>query len=148
MSAESPEDMLYLYKEDLYLLRNMPDAATDGNGKKVLVLYPVEDFTKEAGTMLERMMNACGLAPGDYLLQEVSPPQQVSAFLTHFKPEKAILFGINLQGEGWQVQRPANQAFRFAGMRFLPAESLGALIGSTEKKSALWQLGLKPLFNK
>lgn len=148
MSAESPEDMLYLYKEDLYLLGNLPDATNEVNGKKVLVLYPTEDFTTEAKTMLERMMNACGLGTGDYHLQAVSLPHQVRGFLSLVKPEKAILFGITLQSEGWQIQRPLNQAFRFAGMRFLLAESLGVLLGSNEKKSALWQIGLKPLFNK
>jgi hypothetical protein len=148
MSPESPEDMLFLYKEDLYLLPDLQDAGPQGSGKKVLALFPGTDLTPETQAMLERMMNACGLGPGDYHLQEVSLSHQVSSFLTRFKPEKAILFGIHLQGEGWQMQRPVNQAFRFAGMRFLPAESLGALLGSNEKKSALWQIGLKPLFDK
>lgn len=151
MSPESPEDLLYLYHDDLFVLPVAPVDLPSGEGgfeKKVLLLFPDSHLTPETRAMLERMMTACGLQPSDYLMMGITGQNQIGAVLTERRPEKTLLFGVSLQGPGWTMQRPLNQAFRFSGMRFLPADPLPALLSSNEKKSALWQLGLKPFFNR
>lgn len=149
MHKENLGELLHIYSEMLFEQKDdMPKPAETlgGFGKKVMVLIGKTNLAADHKLMLDKMLAACNLLEADFLIINVTQNQVLSC-INHYHPRTLILFDLTLQNEAFAIRHTPYQPFKFAGMNVLIAEALSTIASSHDKKTALWNKGLKPLFN-
>jgi hypothetical protein len=149
-TMQDSSDILHIYNEDLYISIPSFDRFTFYKGayeKKILIVCLQSDQNEANMMTFEKMMASCKLQEADYGLVFINQHEEALEALQQFRPESAILFGLALQNDHVQINKTPYKPFRYHQMRILQSDSLTLLNQKPELKAALWNQGLKVLFN-
>jgi DNA polymerase III psi subunit len=150
MSNPPIDDIMHIYNENLYVEAENKAHYQIESGlfeKKALAVCLKNDTNEANMTLLSKMLAACKLSANDYYIISVENEEQLLLTLNELNPETAIIFGMNIHSPVFQVNKPPYRPFRFNQIKFLLSESLSTISVNTTSKRALWEDGLKVLFN-
>jgi hypothetical protein len=119
------------------------------NAKKVLIVLSEKEYASHS-VFLDKIMSAVSLNLFEDCLICQMPSYayiKFSDFKSKFAMSKLILFGVNFQQLGLQIQCQQNQICIFQSIELLPTFSLSALEQDSQKKRILW-MSLKSLFQE
>jgi hypothetical protein len=99
-------------------------------------------------TLLQKMLQACKLEPGQYNTMLLQPEQQIAWHQLRDKlsPKKVFLVGILPVHLGISAFFRLNEPNHFNDCIFIPTISLNELEKQPEMRKQLWENGLKPAF--
>ena len=148
MIQKNIEELLHIYNETLYEGTSWMDLSTPYPNEevhKVLVLHQELDLLPEYTLLLSNILKACKLNENDYYVQVVKA-QSWLHYVHRGRIEIVILFGMEMDNQVFHLQKELYKPFRFAGKKWLLADSVAAIHSNPSLKSSLWTNGLKPLF--
>ncbi|RYG39708.1 MAG: hypothetical protein EOO01_28975 [Chitinophagaceae bacterium] len=150
----SPFIAKQLYGNNLYDFNTSQPAATQthlgGYLKKILILTADKNHPVIADSDLDflgKILLPCGLGMADVaLVNTMADSVNSPALITHFSPEKVILFGVEQSKLSLPLQFPHYQAQPFDNCTFLAAPALTDLQNDAVGKKDLWA-ALRKLFS-
>jgi hypothetical protein len=148
MIQKNIEELLHIYNETLYEGTSWMDVSpsyANVEPRTVLVLHQELDLLPEHSLLLSNILKACKLDENDYQIQAVKA-QSWLHYVHHGRVETVIIFGIEIHNQVFHLQKELYKPFRFAGKKWLFADSVAAIHSNPSLKSSLWTNGLKPLF--
>ncbi len=149
MNNDNVTELLHIYTEPI-IDSTIYDANTaDIEGsfeKKILILIQNRSISEEDRTMFSKLLDACSLSVKDCYILYTNNEFAINSIISYYKPEKVILFGLNISNTSFQVQKEMNKPFIFNNISFVQTADLHEVRANTVLKSALWNHGLKPLF--
>lgn len=120
----------------------------DSSGRKLLVISrPVTAGSSQEAT-LQKMMAACKLQTGDYLLMpfDAAAPASWTCIVANGAARQVLLLGVRPDELFIQALLQPFVPNDFSGHSFIVAPSLEELEREPAAKKALWTEGLKPAF--
>ncbi len=102
----------------------------------------------EEQSVLDKMMQACSLEPGQFQVLTMEADQRIPwpRIREKYHPENILLLGILPAQMGILAQFRIHHPNTFDQRTWIPALGLKEMPSHPEHKKALWTLGLKPIF--
>jgi hypothetical protein len=116
--------------------------------KNVLIITTPVNADSAEENLLHKIIEGCKLQEESYNLIQLGKDQKIAWHLLRDKLQikSLVLFGIETEQLGVNVQLMPHQTNRFNNCNWIPTASLDFIIQYPEIKNHLWVYGLKPVF--
>lgn len=113
----------------------------------LVITLPLENGSA-AEMQLQKMMQACQLAPGTYNVLQLAAGENIAwhQLRDALQPKQVVLLGITAAQLGISIYFMPHQVNRFNDCSWVPSLSLPELEQQPDIKKHLWNYGLKPVF--
>ncbi len=113
-----------------------------------MVLSLPFETSSPAEMQLQKMLQACALAPGQYNLLQIGAQERIAwhQLRDALQPKNIILLGITTEQLGISIHFMPHQVNRFNDCSWIPTLSVPELEQQPDIKKHLWNYGLKPVF--
>lgn len=143
-----------LYKNYLYSFSSESKSSAQthlgGYAQKILILVAVKDYPFISDNDLDflgKILLPCCLAMNDVaLVNTFSSTMETGSLLSHFTPEKVVMFGVNQDSLALPLRFPDYQVQPFNNCTYLAAPALADLQKDAAGKKELWA-SLQKLFS-
>ncbi len=145
----NPFDLIPIYTNTIYSFSELKkeDFETFGGFERaVLVLVNKEEWDDDNKDFIKKILTTCKLNESDYLIIPLNKNQSCFEAIRLFPPKILFLFNVPFETNFFKPNKSINKPFIYNKIKVVLSHSLNELKTDKEKKMALWNRCIKPLF--